>query len=57
MRQCVELLNRETEADFIDINLGCPIDMVFNKGQGSGCFQRPGRLAESIKGITAVCTL
>jgi tRNA-dihydrouridine synthase 3 len=29
--KCAEMLNNEIEADFIDVNLGCPIDLVFNK--------------------------
>ncbi len=56
MRQCVEMLNREVQADFIDINLGCPIDLVYNRGNGSGCFRRPARLEQTIKGITKVRT-
>ena len=31
MSRCAELLNQEAEMDFIDINIGCPIDLVFKK--------------------------
>ena len=30
MTKCAELLCRNTEVDFIDINCGCPIDLIFN---------------------------
>lgn len=31
MCRCAELLNQHINIDFIDINVGCPIDLVFNK--------------------------
>ena len=31
MSKCAELLQNKTEIDFIDVNVGCPIDLVFNK--------------------------
>ncbi|XP_077777890.1 tRNA-dihydrouridine(47) synthase [NAD(P)(+)]-like isoform X2 [Podarcis muralis] len=31
MTKCAELLNRTIEVDFVDINVGCPIDLIYNK--------------------------
>ncbi|CAM8899073.1 unnamed protein product [Rhodiola kirilowii] len=39
----VELIDRECEVDFIDINMGCPIDIVVNKGGGSALLTKPVR--------------
>jgi tRNA-dihydrouridine synthase 3 len=30
--RCVELLERDFDFDFVDINMGCPIDLVCSKG-------------------------
>lgn len=31
MTRCAELINRYTDVDFVDINSGCPIDLVYKK--------------------------
>ena len=33
MTRCAELLNTHIEVDFVDINSGCPIDLVYKKVQ------------------------
>jgi hypothetical protein len=38
MSKCAELLQSKTEIDFIDVNVGCPIDLVFNKVQNNTIF-------------------
>lgn len=39
--------------DFIDINMGCPIDIVVNKGAGSALLTKPMRMKSVIEGATA----
>ncbi|OMJ09915.1 tRNA-dihydrouridine(47) synthase [NAD(P)(+)]-like [Smittium culicis] len=34
-----ELISKECNVDFIDLNVGCPIDLVYEKGSGSGMFK------------------
>ena len=31
MARCAQLLDERVEVDFVDINSGCPIDLICNK--------------------------
>ncbi|WOH03854.1 hypothetical protein DCAR_0623254 [Daucus carota subsp. sativus] len=53
--RAVELINQECSVDFIDINMGCPIDLVVNKGAGSALLTKPVRIKNVIQ--VASCTV
>ncbi|SNX83628.1 probable tRNA-dihydrouridine(47) synthase [NAD(P)(+)] [Melanopsichium pennsylvanicum] len=40
--------------DFVDINCGCPIDLVFNKGGGSALLDHPSKLSKIVRGMNSV---
>ncbi|KAI5450446.1 tRNA-dihydrouridine synthase 3 [Naganishia albida] len=40
--------------DFVDINLGCPIDLIFQRGAGSALFNRPNQLEKILVGMNKV---
>ncbi|KAE9402669.1 FMN-linked oxidoreductase [Gymnopus androsaceus JB14] len=42
---------RETGIDFVDINCGCPIDLVFKSGSGSALLDAPAKLGKSLIGM------
>ncbi|XP_074659335.1 tRNA-dihydrouridine(47) synthase [NAD(P)(+)]-like isoform X2 [Tubulanus polymorphus] len=54
MTRCAELIQSKVCLDFVDINCGCPIDLVFNKGAGSALMTRMSRFRQIIKGMTSV---
>lgn len=45
----IDLIDRECTVDFIDINMGCPIDIVVNKGAGSSLLTKPMRMKNIIQ--------
>ncbi|KAJ9601321.1 hypothetical protein L9F63_000543, partial [Diploptera punctata] len=40
MTRAAQLIEDVAEVDFIDVNLGCPIDFVYNQGCGAGLLRR-----------------
>ena len=54
LMRTAEILEREFNVDFIDINSGCPIDSVFNSGAGSALMDASSRVRRMITGITQV---
>lgn len=40
MTKCTQLLEEQMEVDFVDVNLGCPIEFIYKQGSGSGLLQR-----------------
>lgn len=51
MTRCAELINNNIEVDFVDINSGCPIDLVYKKGGGCGLMTRTRKFEQIIKGM------
>lgn len=49
MARAVELIEQECTIDFIDINMGCPIDIVVNKGAGSALLTKPMRMKNIVE--------
>lgn len=54
MTKCAELLNRTVDVDFVDINVGCPIDLVYKKGGGCALMQRSGKFQLIVRGMSQV---
>ena len=52
MAQLVE--DGHIDVDFVDLNLGCPIDLVYKRGMGSGLMGRKKPLEVMIKSITEI---
>ena len=54
MARAVELIDQECEVDFIDINMGCPIDIVVNKGAGSALLMKPMRMKNIVEAASGI---
>lgn len=54
-RICEVLANEESlDVDFVDMNLGCPLDLVCDKGAGAKLMLRDSKLKGSVKGMLNV---
>jgi len=49
MSKVARILDKETSSDFVDLNCGCPIDVVCNRGGGSALMTKPNRLTSIVK--------
>ncbi|XP_066491400.1 tRNA-dihydrouridine(47) synthase [NAD(P)(+)]-like [Tiliqua scincoides] len=54
MTKCAELLNQAVEVDFVDINVGCPIDLVYKKGGGCALMSRTNKFEQIVRGVNSV---
>lgn len=52
-----QLLKENTKLDFIDLNLGCPIDLVYKKGGGSGMMHRMPALEASVRSASTILNI
>ncbi|XP_073973693.1 dihydrouridine synthase 3 isoform X1 [Rhodnius prolixus] len=54
MTKCAQLLQENAEIDFVDINVGCPIDLIFDQGGGCALLRRPKVLKSIIHSMVEV---
>lgn len=54
MVKCAQLLDENADFDFMDINMGCPIDLIYKQGGGSALMRRQGCLEQMVRGMTQV---
>ncbi|XP_060517204.1 tRNA-dihydrouridine(47) synthase [NAD(P)(+)]-like isoform X2 [Cylas formicarius] len=57
LTKCGQLLEQECEVDFVDLNLGCPIDLVFKQGAGCGLLCRKKALQSCIRNLSDVLSI
>lgn len=49
IQRAVNVISRETDVDFIDINCGCPIDVAVRNGIGSGLMKKTNKLCRVVR--------
>lgn len=54
LTRCAQALQENTHIDFVDLNLGCPIDMVYKQGGGSGLLLRKNVLFNIVNSMNSV---
>eukprot|EP00027_Filamoeba_sp_ATCC50430_P019546 CAMPEP_0168540028 /NCGR_PEP_ID=MMETSP0413-20121227/56_1 /TAXON_ID=136452 /ORGANISM="Filamoeba nolandi, Strain NC-AS-23-1" /LENGTH=403 /DNA_ID=CAMNT_0008569731 /DNA_START=131 /DNA_END=1343 /DNA_ORIENTATION=+ len=54
--RCAEVLDENLNVDFIDINMGCPIDLVVNQGAGSALLENHRKVQDIVTNVSRVMT-
>jgi len=54
MARVAQLLEERIECDFIDINMGCPIDLIYKKGMGSGLMARKRPMENIVRSMSEI---
>lgn len=57
LAKCGQMLDKEIDIDFVDLNLGCPIELVYREGGGCGLLRRPRVLSSCIRSLSQVLTV
>lgn len=51
-----ELISSHMQVDFVDVNMGCPIDLVVNRGAGSSLMTRPNKIQQLVTALSTHLT-
>ncbi|KAJ2155540.1 tRNA-dihydrouridine synthase 3 [Coemansia sp. RSA 1807] len=51
--KAAEFVSNNCDVDFIDLNMGCPIDMAFNNGGGSALLAHPRKIERIVRTMLA----
>jgi len=54
MARVAQLLEEKVDCDFVDINMGCPIDLIYQKGMGSGLMARKRPLENIVRTMSTI---
>ncbi|XP_072377088.1 tRNA-dihydrouridine(47) synthase [NAD(P)(+)]-like [Diabrotica undecimpunctata] len=54
LAKCGQLLQKETDIDFVDLNMGCPIELVYKTGAGCGLMRRARVLESCVKSMSTI---
>ncbi|XP_063231043.1 tRNA-dihydrouridine(47) synthase [NAD(P)(+)]-like [Bacillus rossius redtenbacheri] len=57
MTRCAQLLEDQLSLDFVDVNLGCPIELIYQNGAGSGLLRRERMLEAVLRSMNNVLGL
>ncbi|XP_044266285.1 tRNA-dihydrouridine(47) synthase [NAD(P)(+)]-like [Tribolium madens] len=57
LTKCGQVLQQEAEIDFIDLNLGCPIELVYKEGGGCGLLRRQRVLESCVRNLSQLLTI
>lgn len=57
LTRCGQLIEEQIKVDFVDLNLGCPIELIYKQGGGCGLLRRSRVLEMCIKSLSQVLSV
>ncbi|DBA73292.1 TPA: hypothetical protein ACH3X1_011348 [Trebouxia sp. C0004] len=54
LTRTAQLIEENCDVNFVDVNMGCPIDLICSKGAGSSLLQKPRAIGQIVQGMSAV---
>lgn len=54
LTKACQVINENSEIDFVDLNCGCPIDLIFNKGGGCALMTRVDQFQRIVRSVDSV---
>lgn len=54
LARAAEIVARECAVDFVDLNCGCPLDMLTRKGAGAAMMDAPSKLSDVVAAVSSV---
>jgi len=54
MTRLAQLVEERVDCDFVDINMGCPIDLIYKKGMGSGLMSRKRPMEAIVRSMSRI---
>lgn len=54
LSRCAALVEEGLSVDFVDVNMGCPIDTICDRSAGSALLKKVNKIEEILKGMSRV---
>ncbi|XP_014256846.1 tRNA-dihydrouridine(47) synthase [NAD(P)(+)]-like isoform X2 [Cimex lectularius] len=57
LTRCAQLVDENAKVDFVDINMGCPIDLIYRQGGGSAMLRSRSQVRSVVNGVSRVLSV
>lgn len=54
LARTAQLIEQNCDVDFVDVNMGCPIDLICSKNAGASLLQRPKQIEKIVRSMSSI---